>query len=615
VSYCINPQCNQRFNLDANDICQNCGTSLLIKDRFRLTKPLRPIDQPSDREVFEAKDCHSNANYILKIIKPVDLVWNKTAHLKLVENLQREKAILQNFWVEVDGEPSIPRCDIDGYFIFHIENHELHCLIIEKIEGESLEEWLKANGPIPEQLALTWLEHMVKILDQVHQNRFIHRDIKPSNIIVRPNGHLVLIDFGFVRNISLTYLVKVGQGLTSGGYGDEYDTTRIRSIGYSPAEQWEGKSLPQSDFFALARTFVYLCTGIEPYELPQGDNLKLQWRDRAPQISSSLADCIDWLMEPEPGKRPQNTQVILGYLSKGLNSAKSPKLWNWWNLWRIILFPAVSLVVGTVILINRPVDKSALATQANRDGDTARINGNLLLAQEHYQQALEHKPKDPQALTNLGVLCNEERDYRCAIAYFQKALSDQPDFWPTYAAYGLMYDDQQQFDLAIHYYKKAIALSQQRDAESRNNLARILILQATRTGSITKLREAEQQIQQGLSHSTDPITRSSLYKNLGWVYLYRRDFQQANKFLSTSVQLESSQVAAYCLLGKLNDQTGNQRLAQQHWQKCLEIPSTIPEVRSWQIEKVNRLLSTSYEKTVGANSSNGNKYIQFVRSP
>ena len=70
--------------------------------------------------------------------------------------------------------------------------------------------------------------------------------------MLRPNGQLVLIDFGTAREATITYLAKVGAG---------YQITGIVSAGYTPPEQQNFQAVPQSDFFALGRTFVYLLTG------------------------------------------------------------------------------------------------------------------------------------------------------------------------------------------------------------------------------------------------------------------------------------------------------------------------------------------------------------------
>ena len=156
---------------------------------------------------------------------------------------------------------------------------------MEKIEGQDLTQWLAENGPLLQTQALTWLKQLIEILAQVHQQGLLHRDIKPSNIMLRPDGQLVLIDFG---------VVGVGeQGITGVG-----------TFAYSAPEQIIGKAVVQSDFFALGRTFVHLLTGIPPTELPPQPNTdRLMWRDRAPEISAPLADLIDDMLDPVP-QRP-----------------------------------------------------------------------------------------------------------------------------------------------------------------------------------------------------------------------------------------------------------------------------------------------------------------------
>ncbi|RAM51867.1 MAG: hypothetical protein C6Y22_09330, partial [Hapalosiphonaceae cyanobacterium JJU2] len=79
-----------------------------------------------------------------------------------------------------------------------------------------------------------------------------------------------------------------------------------------PPEQMNGKAVPQSDFFALGRTFVYLLTGKFPHEFSEHPRTgELIWRDSAKGISKNLADFIDYLMAPFPGNRPKDTQEIL----------------------------------------------------------------------------------------------------------------------------------------------------------------------------------------------------------------------------------------------------------------------------------------------------------------
>jgi WD40 repeat protein len=108
--------------------------------------------------------------------------------------------------------------------------------------------------------------------------------------------------------VSATYFAKVGQG---------QNVTGIVSPGYTPPEQTNGKAVPQSDFFALGRTFVYLLTGKPPTAFPENPRTgRLMWRKGAPQVSDAVANVIDYLMAPFPGNRPQSPQMVLQCLEE-----------------------------------------------------------------------------------------------------------------------------------------------------------------------------------------------------------------------------------------------------------------------------------------------------------
>lgn len=229
--YCINPLCNQRQNPENFERCSACGTPLLINNRIRLVEPLRPLkDDPfSYIEVFEVDDAGTKwhpvrERRVMKVLK-----WSEP---KLVELIRREALALQ-----LIKHPGIPQATIDDYFTFtpHDSPLELHCLVMQKFEGQNLEQWTKSYGCIPQSLALKWLKQLVEILDLVHRSGFFHRDIKPDNIIFQPNGQLALIDFGGVRRVTNTYLAKVsGSGGTSTGVGSGYEITAVRTARYSP---------------------------------------------------------------------------------------------------------------------------------------------------------------------------------------------------------------------------------------------------------------------------------------------------------------------------------------------------------------------------------------------
>jgi serine/threonine protein kinase len=287
MSLCINPVCSQpnHPDNDENRFCQSCGSQLELIGRYRVLRLLS--DKTGFGKIYEAYQ--QDTPKILKVLK--EELTNDSKALAL---FQQEAKVLQQL-----NHPGIPQTE--GYFPYQTRNNLiLHCLVMEKIAGPNLEQWLKQqqNRPISEAQAIVWLKQLLEILDLVHNQQYLHRDIKPSNIMIRPDGQLVLIDFGTAREITRTYLANSG-GMTA-----------ISSSGYSPPEQMRGQAIPSSDFFALGRTFVFLLTGFPPEQLYDPHLDILQWRHHANHVSPLLLDFIDWLISTEVTKRPSNAEDI-----------------------------------------------------------------------------------------------------------------------------------------------------------------------------------------------------------------------------------------------------------------------------------------------------------------
>ena len=287
MSLCINPVCSQpnHPDNDENRFCQSCGSQLELIGRYRVLRLLS--NKTGFGKIYEAYQ--QDTPKILKVLK--EELINDSKALAL---FQQEAKVLQQL-----NHPGIPQTE--GYFPYQTRNNLiLHCLVMEKIAGPNLEQWLKQqqNRPISEAQAIVWLKQLLEILDLVHNQQYLHRDIKPSNIMIRPDGQLVLIDFGTAREITRTYLANSG-GMTA-----------ISSSGYSPPEQMRGQAIPSSDFFALGRTFVFLLTGFPPEQLYDPHLDILQWRQHGNHVSPLLLDFIDWLISTEVSKRPSNAEEI-----------------------------------------------------------------------------------------------------------------------------------------------------------------------------------------------------------------------------------------------------------------------------------------------------------------
>ncbi|MGJ5633166.1 protein kinase domain-containing protein [Nostoc sp. CALU 1950] len=610
MGYCINPLCKQRQNPDDVSHCLLCGTSLLINDRICLVKPLRELTENpfSYMEVFEVDDAGTQWNpgrkrRVMKVLK-----WNTP---QLVDLIERESLTLR-----LIEHPCIPKSTIDDFFTFIPNNSSLtlHCLIMDKFEGENLEQWLESNGRISQSVALQWLRQLVEILDEVHRTEIFHRDIKPSNIILQSSGQLALIDFGVARRVTDTYLAKVsGSGGSSTGRGGRYEITSVSTPRYSPLEQVNGQAVPQSDFYALGRTFVQLVTGIQLMDLPTDKKTgNLIWREQTPQIDKPFADFLDELMAPLPGQRPQTTRVILQRLEKLPQQIKNYRLANS-KVFQYSKYTLIVLGFFGCVFLSIPVVANYLVTQGqkleaanNSQGaqdffywaikirsqsnrtissfyfdKAVRSTKDLELAKKYYELAIKYNNRDADAYSNLAFVCQQLNQDNCAIKNYEKSFKLKPDNWESRFGLALFYDDRRMYDLAEKQYILAIGMSREA-IPAINNLSRLKILDGKYDVAIDLAKS-------GLQKTENIKLQSTLYKNLGWAKLELKRYAEAKADLEKSTKLDA-RTDAYCLLAQAQEALGEINDARLTWEICLIAESNQLEVQQWRLQILKRLL-------------------------
>lgn len=142
----------------------------------------------------------------------------------------------------------------------------------------------------------------------VHRAGMCHRDLKPANVMMRPDGRIVLIDFGLAKN------VDSGTMLTNAG--------EIRgSPFYISPEQAEGSPVDQrSDLYSLGVMFYEMLTGLRPYK---GRSvvaiIHAHRNDPIPTLPAELSrfqPLIDGLLAKNPADRFPNASAVLNELAK-----------------------------------------------------------------------------------------------------------------------------------------------------------------------------------------------------------------------------------------------------------------------------------------------------------
>jgi DNA-binding response OmpR family regulator len=175
-------------------------------------------------------------------------------------------------------------------------------LVMEYFPAGSLRELLL--GPLPREVALSYVHQVAAALDIIHKAGILHRDLKPANIMLRTDGSLALIDFGTAK-----YAAGNAHTLTAAG-------SVIGTPNYMSPEQCSGLPLtPASDLYAVGVLLYEMLTGQVPYEaaMPLAVMYKHQYAP-LPQLPAGHADLqplLDQLLAKSPQDRFQRARELL----------------------------------------------------------------------------------------------------------------------------------------------------------------------------------------------------------------------------------------------------------------------------------------------------------------
>jgi serine/threonine-protein kinase len=174
---------------------------------------------------------------------------------------------------------------IVGVLDYFVENGRNY-LMLEHINGQDLNQYVKQHGPQPEYRVIEWAKTFADVLEYLHSQEppIVHRDLSPDNIVMDQSHTLKIIDFGAANEFI---------GTATG--------TLVGKQSYLPMEQLRGKAVPQSDIYALGCTLHYLLTGQDPEPLAVSHP-----REFRPEISEWLDNLVARCTDPDYKNRPQS---------------------------------------------------------------------------------------------------------------------------------------------------------------------------------------------------------------------------------------------------------------------------------------------------------------------
>lgn len=275
----------------------------VLQGRYRVA---RLLGQGGMGAVYRVWDMRLNAPRAVKEMTPQpDL--NRETLTQLQQQFQQEAAVLANL-----SHPHLVR--VTDFF----EEGGNAYLVMDFIEGESLAARIAREGCLPESKVLAWADQLLDALEYCHGRGIIHRDIKPQNVIVRPDGRVILVDFG---------LVKLWNP------GDPRTRTVIRSMGtpeYAPPEQYDSQSGftdARSDLYSLGATLYHALTGQTPPTATMrivNPSSLAPVRRLNPQVSPYLEAILLRMLELRPEARFQTATELRMALRQSGGLAQSP---------------------------------------------------------------------------------------------------------------------------------------------------------------------------------------------------------------------------------------------------------------------------------------------------
>src|ERR1700693_2860771 len=125
-------------------------------------------------------------------------------------------------------------------------------IVLEYVEGETLKELIRREGPLDIPQALAYAIEIARALGAAHERMIVHRDVKPQNVLIGEEGGAKITDFGIARTLTEEGLTMAGRVLGTTDY-------------VSPEQALGEPVTGQSDLYSLGIVLYEMLTGEIPF--------------------------------------------------------------------------------------------------------------------------------------------------------------------------------------------------------------------------------------------------------------------------------------------------------------------------------------------------------------
>ena len=270
-----------------------------------------------------------------------------------------------------------------------IDREDSFLIVMDYIEGKSLESVLKHSGAQSPDKVIEWAKQMCDVLGYLHSRTppIIYRDMKPANIMLKPDGSTVLIDFGTAREFKT---------------GRIEDTTCLGTRGYAAPEQFGGRGQTdaRTDIYCLGATIYHLLTGHSPCEPPYEIKPLGYWN---PDFDGSgFEKLVMRCTRQNPDERYQNCAELM-YALEHIHDEDDAARRRRSAIWSGFVASVAVTLIGAVGMVGFTVAGNRAATQSyNHYLTQARSAGaDFSTAASYFSDAIAIKPSSAEAYSEL----------------------------------------------------------------------------------------------------------------------------------------------------------------------------------------------------------------------
>ena len=256
----------------------------LLADRYQLAET---IGYGGMAEVHRALDVRLGREVAIKILRQ-DLARDTQFQVRFRREAQASASLNHPAIVAVfdTGEDAGP----EGTTPF---------IVMEYVEGQTLRDILKSDGPLPTARAVAVCGEICAALDFSHRNGIVHRDVKPGNVMISPDGSVKVMDFGIARAVSDSSATMTSTAAVIG------------TAQYLSPEQARGESVDaRSDVYSCGCLFYELLAGSPPFtgDSPVAVAYQHVREDPIPpsQLNPAVSPALDAVVIKAMSKNPAN---------------------------------------------------------------------------------------------------------------------------------------------------------------------------------------------------------------------------------------------------------------------------------------------------------------------